>query len=409
MSISLRCERDQDGSPRAHFDDDAYEALAALLEDEFFDNPVLITYWLSVAKMVITQDKNSYFYDTDSYSIAMENGTAVIDYYLIDAADAITMPLLDFVLVMSKWQAVLIEDLPEPMKNLMNGVAASDIETSKKHYSYAIGELAANPQLLADGDELLLDVVVYDLLRWNLKEDAIRWLQLIFDLNDRFPSGFTGENIYDLAKPFLDQEMFEQSEECLCRAARWLPFAPEHDQQNYLIAIIDQYVELLKTTNRESQLSKICEEFPDIYRGNRHLISELYKATGLHEEFVTSSEALNVLGGLAQMMGIATDNAGMGSAMNFPGISSRSSVEAKLRASVNKNEDSTKLFDQLMDVKHQLEDGWSRIQRENTDTPELYDLAEEFIEIQLEEIAKVEPGYEENIDTTPPSDNYSAN
>ncbi len=191
-------------------------------------------------------------------------------------------------------------------------------------------------------------------------------------------------------------------EDDLKRAVTGLKQCPAEDRLGYSKKIAHEYAEVLKERNRESDLLSFYGSLDETFQGFVHLKFELYKVTGLYDDYVAASGAVDVLKMLAK--GLHAASGGEVGHEDLPFASrpkDMKTVEAMLRSSVHKNAQSTSIYNQIMEMIDSLETRWRTLSPGIT--PEFYDVVKNIVDEISRQREELKADTSESFDMTPPA------
>lgn len=256
--------------------------------------------------------------------------------------------------------------------------------------------------MLGDKFGLALIGVVEDYLDWNDEAQARQWLDLLH-ATEEF-NGDPGYLFLFIERCFALEQM-ELVEELLTRAEAWVPHIAEEQKLDYQCEVGHHYKCFLQHLNRESELTKLHDDLEEVDKAITYLTIELYKATGLYAEYVKSSGAMALLGGLAQQLFTASGGLyGSNGAPPAMAGTSKENLDAMLRASVHKNAQSTSLYNQLVETADSLEKRWQSIPADDAPSAAFYRLVQYHVDKILTPVRNLKSGDSATaFDVTPPT------
>lgn len=371
-AFDMQLRRDAAGELRASFAA-PHEMLGELFNEDIGDNILAATYILMMARRVATGVVPHFAEEGYYLRLELEDGKAT----MIKGSDLppLQVDLNDFIDALTQWQKLTLEHEEPPIRAFLTGLGCTNRGDSEKLYEEALPELTAKPaELLGDRFGIMLIGVVQDYLDWNNEAKARQWLDLMHATEE-----FQGDPGYLIL--FIERcfalGLTDLVEDLLIRAEQWVPHIDEEQQLDYQCEIGHHYKCFLQHMNRESDLTRLDDDLADIDKAITYLTLELYKATGLYAEYVKSSGAMALLGGVAQQLFAASGGLyGSNGAPPAMAGTSKENLEAMLRASVHKNAQSTSIYNQLVETADGLEKRWQSISAEEAPSAAFYRLVQ---------------------------------
>ncbi|MFN8657340.1 MAG: hypothetical protein U0105_13445 [Candidatus Obscuribacterales bacterium] len=400
-AFDMQLGRGEDGVLRASVAA-PYEMLGDFLGEDVGDNDVAATYFLMMARRVATGMLTRFAEECYYFSLEMEDGKASLAKD--SDSPALQIDLNDFIEALAAWQALTMEGVEQPpVVAFLKGLGCTTRGDAQRFYEEALPELKAHrAELLGDKFGLALIGVVEDYLDWNDEAQARQWLDLLH-ATEEF-NGDPGYLFLFIERCFALEQM-ELVEELLTRAEAWVPHIAEEQKLDYQCEVGHHYKCFLQHLNRESELTKLHDDLEEVDKAITYLTIELYKATGLYAEYVKSSGAMALLGGLAQQLFTASGGLyGSNGAPPAMAGTSKENLDAMLRASVHKNAQSTSLYNQLVETADSLEKRWQSIPADDAPSAAFYRLVQYHVDKILTPVRNLKSGDSATaFDVTPPT------
>ncbi len=400
-AFDMQLGRGEDGVLRASVAA-PYEMLGDFLGEDVGDNDVAATYFLMMARRVATGVLTRFAEECYYFSLEMEDGKASLAKD--SDSPALQIDLNDFIEALAAWQALTMEGVePPPVVAFLKGLGCTTRGDAQKLYEEALPELKAHrAELLGDKFGLAMIGVVEDYLDWNDETHARQWLDLLHAIEEF--NGDPGYLFLFIERCFALEQM-ELVEELLMRAEAWVPHITEEQKLDYQCEVGHHYKCFLQHMNRESELTKLHDDLEEVDKAITYLTIELYKATGLYAEYVKSSGAMALLGGLAQQLFTASGGLyGSNGAPPAMAGTSKENLDAMLRASVHKNAQSTSIYNQLVETADSLEKRWQSIPADDAPSAAFYRLVQYHVDKILTPVRNLKSGDSATaFDVTPPA------